>query len=119
MTSIDSRARWNDTKIHVLKGHRYAYRADGEWVDWFYICDAAGHSLFYLKPFSVLKRVKTARWCQLVACVDKDSYHPILLGCSGSFAAPASGRLWAFANDAPFGYQNNRGAISLSVHPLY
>jgi hypothetical protein len=37
------------------------------------------------------------------------------MGIEGTFTAPASGRLWVFANDAAFAYGNNTGTIELQV----
>jgi ABC-type phosphate transport system substrate-binding protein len=35
---------------------------------------------------------------------------------AGQFIAPASGRLWAYANDAAFAYWNNKGSVALTIN---
>jgi hypothetical protein len=117
LTRIDSRLKWNDTQIDVVAGLTYEYGADGYWTDWTRECDADGYSDPKLDMFSVLKRCRAALWFQLVAAVDQKPHHTIVLGCSGQFIAPASGRLWAYANDATFAYWNNKGSLALTIHP--
>jgi hypothetical protein len=118
MTVIDSRFKWNDTKVDVVGGLSYSYKANGTWKDWTIECDANGYSRFYLDLFSFLKRTPSARWFQLVASVDKQPTHTIVLGISGRFVAPTTGRLWVYANDAPFAYGNNTGSIDLIIKPI-
>ncbi|MBD2655418.1 hypothetical protein H6G45_18430 [Synechocystis sp. FACHB-383] len=118
MTVINSRYKWNDTKVDVVEGLSYSYEANGTWKDWTIKCDANGYFRFYLALFCFLKRTRSARWFQLVASIDKQSTHTIVLGISGHFVAPTTGRLWAYANDAPCAYGNNTGSIDLIIKPI-
>jgi hypothetical protein len=117
LISINSRLKWNDTRIDVIAGLTYEYGADGQWTDWTRICDADGYSDPKLDLLSFLKRCRSAQWFQLVAAVDQKASQSIVLGCSGQFIAPASGRLWAYANDAAFAYWNNNGSVALTITP--
>lgn len=116
LTSIDSRFKWNDTQIDVVEGLTYHYVADGKWTDWSRVCDADGYSETKLDLLSFLKRCRSAQWFQLVAAVDQKLSHTIVLGRSGQFIAPRSGRLWAYANDAAFMYWNNQGSLALTIN---
>lgn len=116
LTRIDSRLKWNDTQIDVVEGITYQYVADGKWTDWSRECDADGYSDTTLDMLSCLKRCRSAQWFQLVAAVDQAPSQTIALGRSGQFIAPASGRLWAYANDAAFAYWNNKGSLALTIN---
>ena len=118
LTRIDSRLKWNDTRIDVTAGLTYQYVAAGLWTDWTRESDADGYSDPILDRFSLFKRCRAALWFQLVAAVDKKVNHTICLGCSGQFIAPASGRLWAYANDAAFAYWNNKGSLTLTIDDI-
>jgi hypothetical protein len=118
MVIINSKSKWNDTGIDLIKGDIYQYETQGHWTDWYIKCDADGFSNFFLDIFSWTKREPSANWFQLIGVVDKNSVHTILLGKNGSFSAPASGRLWAYANDAKFAYVNNSGSIELVIQRL-
>jgi hypothetical protein len=60
----------------------------------------------------------SARWFQLIGAVNQNPAHVIKLGTDGTFTAPESGRLWAFANDAESFYFNNSGAVELHIHDM-
>jgi hypothetical protein len=38
---IAASQHWNDTKIDLVSGEEYHFRANGEWTDWYIRCDAA------------------------------------------------------------------------------
>jgi hypothetical protein len=115
MVTVDSRRKWNDTGTDLIQGKQYRYRATGSWQDWYIVCDANGYSRWMLWLFGWMRRVPVAHWFQLIGVVDKAMSHPIRMGTEGTFTAPASGRLWVFANDAAFAYGNNTGTIELQV----
>jgi hypothetical protein len=115
MAIVNSKVKWNNTGINLVAGRKYHYQAIGKWKDWYFECDANGYSNTLMDLASLLKRVPTAKWFQLVGAVDKDASHFIKLGSSGTFIAPVSGRLWAFANDAWFAYCNNSGSVELEI----
>ena len=115
MATIFSKAKWNNTTIKLIEGRRYRYQAIGRWKDWYIECDADGYTNFFMNLFKWLKRVPKAKWFQLIGAVDQDLSQPILLGKGGTFIAPGSGILWAFANDAEFAYGNNSGSLELQI----
>jgi hypothetical protein len=115
MANIDSKNRWNDTGIHLIANHRYRYEAMGRWKDWYIECDANGYLNSLMDLLRCIKRRPSARWFQLIGIIDKNTAYVIDLGTSGTFTAPVSGRLWAYANDAGFAYGNNSGSVELNV----
>ncbi len=115
MATIDSKKKWNDAGVDLIAGRRYRYSATGRWKDWFIRCDTDGYSNLFMDLYGWIKRTPSARWFQLIGAVDKHPAYIVKLGTSGTFTAPASGRLWAYANDAPFAYGNNSGSVELSV----
>lgn len=116
MARIESKERWNDTGIDLIENHQYQYTATGEWKDGDRICNANGYSDPILDIFSFLKRSRSAQWFQLIGSVDKKTKYTIDLGTNDVFTAPASGRLWVYANDANWFYFNNDGSIELHIH---
>lgn len=115
MTIISSSEQWVDTGIDVAKGRVYRYVASGVWKDGSIKTDADGYEIWYLRPFGILKRVNHAKWFQLIITIGKDLEYIVPLGRSGTFSAPSSGRVWAFANDAGFRYGNNSGSVDLDI----
>jgi hypothetical protein len=118
MVKIDSREKWNDTGIDLVAGRRYRFNAEGKWKDWFIECDADGFSNVVMNLSNWAKRVRAAPWFRLIGAVDKNLDDPIILGVTGEFVAPATGVLWAFANDAKFAYGNNHGSVDLSIEEI-
>jgi hypothetical protein len=116
MVKIFSREKWNDTKIDLIEGCQYKYKATGKWIDWFIECDADGYSNFFMNfLFGQIKRTPSAKWFQLVGVVDKDKSYTVELGTKGTFKARKSGRLFVYANDVGFAYRNNRGYVELEI----
>lgn len=116
MVRICSQVKWNDTKIDLIKGDQYKYKATGKWIDWFIKCDANGYSNFLMDfLFGQKKRTPSANWFRLVGVVDKDTSTTVKLGMEGIFIAPKSGRFFCYANDVSFAYWNNFGYIELTV----
>ena len=123
MATIESSEKWNDTGIDLVEGQEYEYEAIGEWQDWFMKpCSADGYSNLFLDLLSWTKRSRRAKWFQLIGVVDKKNEDPLCTICfcndgrnHGTFTAQASGRLWAFANDACIAYGNNSGSIELNI----
>lgn len=108
---------WNETGFHVEKDKRYRYAAVGTWKDASILCNADGWSSELCDAFlGWAKRCREADWFQLVGSVDRLS-PPILMGCSGTFIAPATGELYCYANDGYWAYANNSGSITLTVVP--
>ena len=118
MVRIESKKQWNDTGINLIKNNQYEFTATGEWKDKDKICNANGCSdpTLLQNIFSFLKRRRSAQWFQLIGSVDQNTKYTINLGTNGVFTAPASGRLWVYANDANWFYFNNHGSIELHIH---
>jgi hypothetical protein len=116
MATIKSAEKWNDTGFDLIKGSQYSYIANGCWTDWIIKCDANGYSFFLLDIVSSPKRSPSAKWFQLIGVVNKNAL--IELGSKGTFIAPETGRLWAYANDADSAYHNNSGSIELKVEKI-
>jgi len=112
---IGARERWSDTGIVLEEGATYVLEASGEWVDGWIRCGAEGYDRWYLRPVRGLRRVRDANWFALIATIDRreDLRAPAPLG--KPWTAPATGTLVCYANDAPFMYRNNKGAIALRV----
>lgn len=116
---IDSREYWNDTAIVLVANRRYLFSAEGSWDDASMRCDADGWTPDWGEPWIRLLRFKREPMqplFKLIGAIDKNKPY-IPLGTSGTFAAPASGRLYCFANDVPFFYWNNSGKIRLQIKP--
>ena len=113
---IQSKEKWNDTGIDVVKDVLYTYSAKGIWKDSDRECDANGYSNFMLDIFSFTKRTYSAKWFQLIGVINKDSKYTIKFRKDDTFIAPENGRLWAYANDACFAYKNNSGYIELELN---
>jgi hypothetical protein len=111
--SVDSAAAWNDTGFDVIAGQTYRYTAEGTWCDWFIQTDADGFERWYMAPLRSGRRVKDAPWFRLIGAVDRGA--PVVLGKRGEFVAPASGRLYCFANDWPSARGNNKGRVCLRL----
>jgi hypothetical protein len=110
---VDARAEWNDTGFDVVAGQSYRYTAEGTWTDWFIKTDADGFEPWLMAPLRSRRRVKDAPWFRLIGAVDRDAV--VVLGKAGQFVAPASGRLYCYANDWLSKLGNNKGRVCLRV----
>jgi hypothetical protein len=122
MVKIFSRVKWNDTKIDLIEGCQYKFKATGIWVDLFIPCCADGYPDALNRLMDNIfgrckKRSPSAKWFQLVGEVGKDKSHTIELGKEGTFFARKNGRLFVYANDISSAYWNNCGSVELSVEP--
>ena len=110
--TINAKSKKNATGILLEKGKTYYYTAEGKWLDAGIETDADGFERKHLNPLRWTRRVREAKWFQLVGEVNGTI---ILLGKQGSFVAPASGELTCFANDTSFMRWNNSGEVKLRV----
>ena len=115
VVKVCARTPWVDTGVAVQQGQVLTLRASGSWTDWFISCGPEGYERSYLKPVSCLRRVRDAPWFCLIGAIDKDLATAFRIGVGVTLPAPRAGRLFAFANDAPFAYGNNRGCIDLTI----
>lgn len=110
-----ARKKWTDGKIDLEIGKTYGFTVSGEWIDWSHPSSAEGYTKWYLAPFNRLRRAPKARWFALIGCVERSSDHCFAITNGARIPAPASGRLYLFANDAQWFYWNNHGKLSVSV----
>lgn len=118
-------AKRNYTGIEIQQGATYRFHADGEWIDRTIRSDARGYPLSSVPWYSrwllfaaqPIRRVRDARYFELIGEVPADSNHFIRIGAmlDTNWVATASGRLAVFANDVAFMYGNNHDAITLTV----
>ncbi|WP_160107930.1 hypothetical protein [Pseudomonas izuensis] len=112
---------WFKTSVEITAAERYFFRASGSWTDWTQVHDPNGSPMANLRLFERFIRCKEAdaTWFTLVGTIDKDPASFFAIGDGRrwptGWIAPASGRLFCFANDARLMYFNNRGAITLEV----
>ena len=77
---------------------------------------ADGYELKKLEPFKDLARFPKAGWFALIGAVDRDELFPIR--SKVDFTPSQTGEFGAFANDAWFRYENNRGRLTVSVERI-
>ena len=112
---VPSAAYWRDTGVDVAAGQLINFSAAGTWRDWFIDCCSDGYDRPYLTLLSPLRRVPSAPWFCLCVAVNKDIATVKAIGASAAYAFNQAGRIFAFANDVPFGYFNNYGAVTLRI----
>ena len=111
---IDSRAIWNDTGFEVVAGLRYEVAVSGQWHDASHVTGPEGWpGNGVVNWFKFLRRARHFEWAALVGSVDQRK--PYIHLMPGTFVAPATGRLYCFANDAPGFYGNNHGSLKLTI----
>jgi hypothetical protein len=110
---------WNDSGIDVLSGQIYTLTVPSceRWIDSRKICSADGYaSSRLMRPWEFLRRAPEANWFQLVGTIGRSTKARIAVGSSlTDFLPPFPGRLYFFANDLPWMYWNNKGALALRV----
>ncbi|MBD8527661.1 hypothetical protein [Pseudomarimonas arenosa] len=115
----------------VEQGRRYRIAVWGGWTDWWINSTPRGFdSTFMLRAFERHRVLPNAKWFALgglVAASDEDLGALDELVAEQAFdltpfldpgrlwTAPTSGSLYLFANDVPWAYFNNRGAIEVRV----
>lgn len=68
---IDSQRRWNDSGYELEAQCSYAYKAEGQWIDWWIPASADGYDRCWLRPLGRLRRCPRAAWFQLIGCVNR------------------------------------------------
>lgn len=132
---IRADCKWNDTGIDVTKGASYQITATGHWIDAKYERSAQGYRSDdpdisrFMRPFFRFserwRRKQEANWFSLICSVNRDENNWIDVGDAlaqsqngiATITAPDSGRLYCTANDLPFMYWNNKGALLLELKP--
>jgi hypothetical protein len=112
---IDARSHWNDTGIDVTAGQGLRIIASGTWSDWKIETDADGFAAPHLKLAEPFRRAPSANWFQLCGAVDRRLDQVVRLGRDVTFSAPASGRLFLFANDVSWMHWNNASHLTVQI----
>ena len=135
---IYSRQKWNRVNDVILEeGTAYNVEVEGSWYDFFVKTDARGYTSDRLKIFRLFpsirrcaercRRVPDADWFSLIGTIEKDMKTFIDIGGQlkkngqgnrTRITPVATGPFYCFANDLPFMYWNNWGAIHISIAPL-
>ena len=116
--SIPADERW--TRVcDIRQGATYAFTASGRWKDWYIDKAANGYDSAWLKPFAGLKVMPNAHWFALIGAIDKDKATAFLIGdAPTTWIATRNGVLYCCANDIPWMYWNNSGAVELTCTEL-
>jgi len=112
---VEAKPHWTDGTVSVVEGQRLRIAATGTWTDWTITRGPEGFSKWYLKPFESGRRIPKAKWFALIGCVGQTLDHCFVVGRGGTFTAPATGRLWFFANDVRSAHWNNKGHVDVTV----
>ena len=118
--TIEARLPWNRTGIRLQAGSRYELTATGLWIDKKYEAGPDG----YASPNVVMKlgefrrRVPKANWFALIGALDEDESTQFVIGSRMVYTPVRSGELTCFANDWRSKYDNNSGALTLTVNLL-
>lgn len=114
--TIEANQPWNDTFVDVVQNGVYRITAAGEWCDLFIRTDANGYdSVLSQRLFESRRRIASAKWFALIGSLGRDDSTAFVIGDDIVWTAPATGRLFAFANDVPGFYFNNFGRISVKI----
>lgn len=134
---IKASNKWNSFgDIHLKRGEIYRLSVKGCWMDSSINVDAVGYSsdschisaskqrlFLWMERW---RRAPDSNWFSLVCTIGKD--YSTVIDVGGllkksmhdhvNYRAQKSGPLYCFANDLPFMYWNNKGAIQLSIEPI-
>lgn len=125
---VDSRKFFNATETCLVAGDCYTFHvaACSNWIDLQIVADANGWTSNQA-PFGIRRlvhrmetrrRCPTANWFELVGTIGKNECYHFRIGCGDpekTYSPTVSGPLYAFANDVPSKYHNNRGSIRVTV----
>lgn len=112
---IPARPRWVSTFVRVEKDEQYTLAAQGEWHDASIGTGPQGYASpnAGFRAVERWRRAPEARWFELVGSIDQDVLFRI--GAGTTLLVAKSGVIVCFANDLPFMYWNNKGAITLTL----
>jgi hypothetical protein len=110
---------WNNSGIDILSGQIYTLTVphSERWVDSGKVCGADGYpSNWLMRPWEAFRRSPEGNWLQLIGTIGRSTKARIAVGSSlTDFLPPFPGRLYFFANDLPWMYWNNKGALAVRV----
>ena len=113
--TVSPKVWWVDTSVDVQAGRPLVLSASGRWTDAGIASGPDGWDRWFMAPGRLIRRVRGAKWLALMGAIDRREDTAFLIGSSWRGAAPASGRLWVFANDAKGFYWNNDGHVDLTI----
>ena len=116
---VFARVRLNRTGVRLESGAVYSFVAiDAKgWRDWFLSTDPEGFERRSMRAFERWRRVRHARWFQLIGQIGDDPSTAFSIGGKLTGYIPAnSGELLLYANDVSWAYWNNRGSLRLEIH---
>lgn len=116
--TIHARPKWNPETgpgLRVEAGQVLRFQASGTWKDWFRTETARGWDAAYMAPFRRFRRRRDANFFALIGAFDRDDRTNFRIDLDGPQTMPRSGDLFFYANDVPWAYGNNDGALQLTV----
>jgi hypothetical protein len=114
---VFARHHWNATGVTLDPDRAYDLTVRGRWTDAYIATDATGFERWWLRLAKRWLPIPTARWFALIGRVGPRGA-PFLIGRGRHGYRPAEGgELYCCANDLPFMYWNNRGALVLTIGP--
>lgn len=117
---VCARPRWNHTGFFVEGGAVYELSASGTWYDASIPSGPDGYQRgnFLQDLAARLRRSPRDRWFALMGSLDGARGTIFLIGSRVTYIPPRGGELVCFANDVPGFYWNNRGSVTLTIHPI-
>lgn len=147
VVAVDSRLWYDFSGLLVVPGGRYTFVPDpaGRWTDKTIECDATGwpedlnrgrtwwerlkggveEAILQSSAVGLLRRVKTANWFELCACLEAEDSGAFPVGkgqcaeAGHAWTSPSGGALFFFANDGKLPgtdlYKNNQGTLNVTV----
>jgi hypothetical protein len=110
---------WNDSGVDIAPGQTYNFVVPGgeKWGDSRLSCGADGYtSAFGFFRWEMLRRVRQAKWQQLIATIGKSGRQSIIVGSRMMDFSPSSaGRLYFFANGLTSLHSKNNGMIAVRI----
>jgi hypothetical protein len=121
--TVQANDPWFDTGIQLRRGLTYRIEVPpGQtWIDWFVKCGPEGRTTSLQKLFHRRLRVRQegqrrAEFFTLIGTIGRSLEHAFIIGAGPrTCTAVMDGPLVCFANDVPWAYWNNRGAIDINV----
>jgi hypothetical protein len=102
----------NHTGVLLQPGITYQLRAHGTWCDASIKCGPDGHDAAKLRSFRWMRRAPRQNWFALIGHAAGQTF-PI--STAATITPAKAGELLCYANDVPFMYWNNKGAVTLTI----
>ncbi|MEW6989074.1 DUF2235 domain-containing protein [Colwelliaceae bacterium 6441] len=124
--TVEAAKLYNHTGVLVERSECYQVSStvNDTWTDGTITCDGDGWhtddvSLGWkeipIKIARKMRRVKSANWFTLCACVCRNDQYAMAIGCLGQYEISNSGELTLFANDLKSKMGNNIGSIDVTI----